>query len=225
MKNQNSAVERAMSAAVKMGLDVTKARPHTLMLVAKLDNSESKYNISLRDDIQSRLAPGVARGLLDRDAFVASDMAIGILPVPVIGGKEYFTAAAPVFHPDVNIFDEVAGATHALSEKQALEAIYLGDHTLKTNEGIRIDKNPNIHFRTVEQTQQSASTANMMTGLYMKDIGSDVRFGGGDENEIIIGVKCDDKTLIGGTADRSNYIIILLYGAIVKGGTTKTYLG
>lgn len=221
----NSAVQRAMGAASRLGLDPTKARPHILMLVAKLIASEGKYNISLRQEDQKRIAPGVVRGLLDRDSFIASAMALGILPVPVINGKEYFTAAAPVFFPDRNVFGEAAGAGHDLSEAQALESLYLGDHTLKTNEGIRIDKNPNIHFRTVQQTQGSATTANMFTGHEFKDIGADVRFGGGDENEIIISSQCDDKTLIGGPAARNNYILIMLQGAIIKGGTSKAYLG
>jgi len=143
--------------------------------------------------------------------------------VPIIGGKEYPTASQIVFHPDPNIFPEPAGAGHALSVEQALRSIHLGTHTLQTNEGIRIDKNPNFPFMTIQETQGSGTTQNMLTGLEVKDLGADVRFAGGDENEVIIHTKCDDKTLIGGTDDYNVYVLAFLIGAISKGATTKTY--
>jgi hypothetical protein len=153
-------------------------------------------------------------------------MAIGLIKVPVIGGKEYPTSGTVSFFPDKNLFAEPAGvAPNVLAEAQALESIYFGDHTLKTNEGIRLDKNPNFLFRHVHQTQASATTAGMLTGEEFKDIGADVRFAGGDENEVRISIKCDDKTLIGGPAASNNYLLVFLIGAVSKGATTKRYIG
>ncbi|MEM9529186.1 MAG: hypothetical protein AAGA31_21430, partial [Bacteroidota bacterium] len=143
-----------------------------------------------------------------------------ILPVPVIDGKEYFTAAAPEFWPDPRVFDEAAAAPGVLSETQALESIYWGDHSLKTNTGIRLDKNPNLLFRNVQTTQAGANTANEFHD-FIKPIGASVRFGGGDENEITVRINCPDKALIGGPEARNNYLMILLDGAIVKGATEK----
>lgn len=221
----NNITARAMQAAVRKNMDMNKVRPHTLILAAKLDASESTYAFDLRQNAQETILPGVVRGLLDRDGFIASAMGLALFTAPVLGGKEYPTSGQMLFFPDPNVFDADAAAPGVLSEAQALESIYLGDHTLKTNEGIRLDKNPNFLFRTVHQTQGSGSTTNMLTGAEYKDIGADVRFAGGDENEVSVSIKCDDKTLIGGPAARNNYLIVFLLGAIVKGGTTKAYLG
>jgi hypothetical protein len=217
---------RAMAAANERGMDMTKVRPHTLILAAQLTASESNYAFDLRQSAQENILPGVVRGLLDRDGFLASGMAIGLIKVPVIGGKEYPTSGTVSFFPDKNLFAEPAGvAPNVLAEAQALESIYFGDHTLKTNEGIRLDKNPNFLFRHVHQTQASATTAGMLTGEEFKDIGADVRFAGGDENEVRISIKCDDKTLIGGPAASNNYLLVFLIGAVSKGATTKRYIG
>lgn len=223
--NKNTTA-RAMAAAAARGMDMSKVRPHTLILAAQLLANESNYAFDLRQSAQENILPGVVRGLLDRDGFIASAMAIGLMTVPVIGGKEYPTAGTVTFFPDPNVFAApAAGAPNVLTEAQALESIYFGDHTLKTNEGIRLDKNPNFLFRHVQQTQGSAATTNMLTGAEFKDIGADVRFAGGDENEVRISTKCDDKTLIGGPADRNNYLLVFLLGAVAKGATTKRYIG
>lgn len=219
--NQNTNTVKAVSAAARRGM--INVRPHTLILAAQLSSSESEYRFDLRQSAQEKVLPGVVRGLLDRDGFLASAMALGFAKVPVIGGKEYPTASQIVFHPDSNMFPEPAGADHALSVEQALRSIYLGTHSLKTNEGIRIDKNPNFGFMTVQQTQESNVTANMLNGQEVKDLGADVRFAGGDENEVIINTKCDDKTLIGGTDAYNIYALVFLVGAISKGATTKVY--
>lgn len=214
-----------MAAANKSGLPVTKVRPHTLILGAKLDPTESSYDLDLRDEKQSSILPGVTRGLVDRDGFIASAMGLALYSVPVIGGTEYPTNGQLAFFPDANIFAAAAAAPGVLSETQQLESIYMGDHTLKTNEGIRLEKNPNYLFRTAHQTQTSGTTSNMLTGIEYKDLGADVRFGGGDDNLITISHKCLDKTLIGGPAERNNYILVFLLGVVFKGGTTKAYLG
>ncbi|MEM6397779.1 MAG: hypothetical protein AAF741_15630 [Bacteroidota bacterium] len=218
------AVRTARRVARKQGLNATNSRPHQLHLWAPLSTSENQYVFPIKAEDQARIAPGVGRGLLDRDAFMAHSMAVGIVPVPVVGGKEIFTAAAPVWFPDPNVFAEAAGAA-TLSEAQALESIYWGDFSLKTNVGVRIDKHPLLPFRTVQQTQGSATTSNMQNGEEFNEIGAIVKFTGGDENEIIININCQDKTHLAGTADRNNYILIALDGAIIKSSTSKAYLG
>jgi len=216
---RNKAWSIAANAAAKLGLDVTKARPHELLLVAQLTTSDNQYNLKLKHEEQVSIL-NIAEGLLDRDSFIAVGMAIGILPV-FVSTNEFPSAAGPVFWPDPNVFDTAASVT--LSEAQALESIYWGRHTLITNEGVRIQKRLNMSFRTVQQTQGSASTANMQTDCEIKEIGAPVRFGGGDQNEIQIDIKCDDKSEIDGPAGRNNYLAVMLYGAIIKGSTTKVY--
>lgn len=211
----------AFNAVKNMGLPTDKARPHELFLFAKLSTDEGQYTMKLNYEEQQRIL-NISEGLLDRDSFVAVGMSIGILPVPVIATVEYPSAAAPNFWPDPNVFDTAAGGA-TLSEAQALESIYWGRHTLITNEGVRIQKRPNQSFRTVQETQGSASTANMQNDQEIKEIGAPVRYGGGDQNEIIIDIKCDDKTHLAGAAARQNYLMVGLYGAILKGSTTKVY--
>jgi len=218
------ATRLARRAAKKMNVAAGEARPHQLHLWAELSTSENQYRIPLKDEDQRRIAPGVGRGLLDRDAFLASAIGLGLVPVPIINGEKFFTSAAPVWWPDPNVFNEAAGTAN-LSEAAALEAVYWGTHSLKTNTGVRIDKNPNLSLRTVQDTQASANTANMQTGLELEEIGAIIRFSGGDENEIIIDLNCKDKTHIAGTAARTNYLLVVLDGAIVKGATNKAYLG
>ena len=221
--SRNKAQRIAVQAALKMGLRKENVRPHELILAAKLTTADNDYTISLEDNKQKAILSW-AEGLKDRDAFIAIGMAMGVLPVKKVSGTEYPTASLPVYHPDPNVFAEAAGSA-TLSEAEAVTSLWVGRHTLKTNEGNRIDKQPNLHFLTIQETQASASTANMVTGMELKEIGAAVRFGGGDLNEIIIHLNCPDKTHIAGTAARQNYILIRLCGAVIKGGTNKTYLG
>ncbi len=220
------AVEFAQASAENMGISRDKVRPHELLLFSKLDSAQNRYEFSLKHE-EARDVLATARGLLDRDAFVAVGMAIGIVPVPILNSVERPTAAAPVYWPDPYIFDEAAAGSGSnyLSEAQALESIFWGTHTLTTNEGNRIDRNPNTYFRTIQETQAASGTSNLQTGMEIKDIGAAVRFGGGDENRIVIDIASSDKTKIGGkSGERQNYLMVRLVGAIIKGSTTKQYL-
>lgn len=220
-RHKRNALRVARRAAKGSRLKPTQARPHELLLFAALNANANQYEFDLEHDEAIKVLK-IAKGLRDRDAFIATGMAIGIVPVFVSSSVEYPTAAAPVYFPDPNIFDTAAG-TATLSEAQALESIYWGFHTLQTNEGVRIDRSPNLEFRTVQQTQGSSSTANMQTGIEVKEIGAAIRFGGGDENRIIIDINSSDKTHIGGPAARNNYLMVRLEGSIIKGQTTKVY--
>lgn len=217
------AISAALAAVRTLGLNPAKARPHSLILARPLSSDDNTYTFSLDHKENDSVLPGFARGIMDRDGFVASGMGVGILSVPVIDGVEHPTAASPIFFPDPNVFDGTDAAS-ALTEAQQLETIYNGEYSLKTNEGLRIQNNPLYLFRTAEQTQGSAETTNMQTGIQIKAIGASVRFGGGDENEITIKHTSKDKSLIEGTEDRRNYLVIYLVGAVVKGATTKAYL-
>lgn len=209
----------AVNAAKKLGLDPSKARPHELLLFAQLSTSNNQYILYLNHEDQKDVFEH-AEGLLDRDAFIAVGMSLGIVPVEVASSVEITYGAAPTFWPDKSLFTE---ATSGIAEYKALEGLYWGKHSLKTNEGLRIDRRPNLGFRTVQQTQFSATTANMQNDQEIKEIGAPVRFGGGDENQIIIDLKVADKTNLAGNATRNNYIFVGLYGAIIKGASTKVY--
>lgn len=222
MYGRHTAQAAATQAARNKNLPTSKARPEELTLLAKLDVNNNAYVISLKHEIQQKIAK-VTKGLLDRDGFIATMMKVGILPVPVINSVEHFTAAAPVFWPDPIVLDTAAG-TADLSEAQANESIYWGHYSIETNEDKRMEKHTLQSFRTIQQTQASANTANMQTGLEWKPLEAAIRFAGGDENEIHIQINCLDKTHLAGPAARNNYLLIGLKGSIIKGITTKAFL-
>jgi len=219
--NRNAIMRLAQAAATKMGLAKSKARPHELILALPLSSDVDTYVFSLHKETAERHLSEITKGLEDRNAFIAIGAAVGILPVPVIANKEYPTAAPIQYFPDVNVFDQAATTT--LTEKQALESIYYGKMNLKTNEGVRLDKMPMLHFRTVNQTQKTATTDNQFNGNEVKALGAAVRFGGGDDNEVSISIKCSDKTDIVGNATHKNYLIVRLVGTIIRGSTTRAY--
>lgn len=214
----------AMRQAKGLGLKGTKARPHMLILAAKLRPDTDNYSLSLEHSIQKNIL-GFAEGLRDRNGFLAVAHALGIAKVPVRGGVEYPEAAQIVFHPDANLFPTAATAT--LSEAEQLRSIHLGRHSIVTNEDIRIDRNPNYALLTRQTTQGSASTENEQDGAQFKMIGATVRFAGGDQNSIDFHLPCQDKSLIAGSITagdgHANYLVYFLPGAILKGGTTKLY--
>jgi hypothetical protein len=220
--NRNAVMKLAQQAAASLGLTKEKARPHELILALPLSASDDTYTFNLDAAIAEKVLPEITKGLEDRNSFIVIGAAIGFLPVPVIGGVEYPTAAAIEYHADANVFSEAAG-TAILSEKQALESVHYGRISLKTNEGVRLDKMPMLYFRHVPQTQKGTATANQFTGAEVKPLGAAVRFGGGDDNEVTISIKCKDKTKIVGNASRKNYLVVRLVGSIIMGSTTKTF--
>jgi hypothetical protein len=220
--NRNAVMKLAQQAASSLGLAKEKARPHELILALPLSASDDTYTFNLDAALAEKILPEITKGLEDRNSFIAIGGSVGILPVPIVGNVEYPTAAAIEYHPDVNIFSEIAG-TAILSEKQALESVYYGRISFKTNEGVRLDKMPMLHFRHVPQTQKGTATANQFTGAEVKPLGAAVRFGGGDDNEVTISIKCKDKTKIVGNASHKNYLVVRLVGSIIMGSTTKTF--
>ncbi len=219
---KSKAVRIGQRAARKMKVDSKNARPGELLLFARLETNKSEYKLSLAHEDASRVLD-IAKGLRDRNGFAAIGMALGVLPAPVINSNEHADAAEIIYHADTNVF--IAAATVDLTEAQAIACIYNGGrHTLKTNQEVRIDDEPNVGFRTVHQTQASATTANQFNGSEVKPFGAIVRFGGGDINEVIITLNCDDKSAISGvTGTRNNYLAVRLIGSIIHGATTKMY--
>ncbi len=171
---KNKAVRLGQKAARRMNVDPKNARPGELLLFAKLDPAESEYRLSLSHDDASKILP-FAKGLKDRNGFAAAGMAIGILPAPIINATEYADAASILHHADAFVFD--GAATADLTEAQALASLYTsGTHTLKTNQGIRIDNEPNVGFRRVQQTQGAATSENEFDGSEVKPFGALIRF-------------------------------------------------
>lgn len=220
------ATQMAMQAAPSMGLDPNKARPHIMIIAEKLGPTNQSYVLNLERKAQKDILKW-SRGLEERDSFIGIAHALGLAKVPIIGGVEYQEAAQLTFAPDAALFSTAAGSA-ILSEAQALQAIFYGTHTVKTNQGVRIDRNSNFLFQTSQTTQHSGSTVNERNGSELKEIGAAIRFAGGDDNSVSIDFECADKTHIGGAvasgAGHANYLVYFMVGAIIKGGTTAAFL-
>jgi len=222
MYGQNNAQQAATRAARNKNLSSTKARPEILTLLAPLDVNDNGYTLSLKHESQQKIAK-LTKGLLDRDGFIATHMKVGVLPVKVVAGTLYFTAQHPLLWADPLVFDIAAG-TAVLSEAEAIESIPHGHFSINTNEEKRLEKYSLQDFRIVQQTQHSANTQNMQTGLEWVPLDAAYRFAGGDENELHFQFDCLDKTHWAGNADRKNFLWVGLKGSIIKGITTKAFL-
>ena len=219
-------------ATEKLGISKFNSQMDELFLLARLTISDSEYKISVDHDVQQQLWAGT-KGLAWRNEFHAVAMAVGILPAKVASSVTYFGAQAPLYFPDPNVFNQTA--TSVLTEAQALEGIYMGNHSFQTNEAVRVDQVKTLSYRTVLQTQQASittgfsgtttayTTQNMQYGEEFKYLGNVMKFVGGDDNYISFNIQCGDKTNIignsGGT--RVNYLCIRLLGMVVKGGGTS----
>lgn len=216
------ALEMARNAAKAVGMDPSEARIAQLILVSQLLTSKDTYTFSLKDADQRMIASTLAIGLHDKDGFLASRYKLGILSVPVVNGQPAFNAAAPVYWPDPSVFT-IAVGTANLSEKQALESVYSGKLKLTTNNEVRLEDYPTSDCRYVSQTQGSAGTENMHTGCEYQEFGGLIGFMGFEKNHIELIIECLDKTHIGGDANRQNYLVLTLDGAIVKSATTALF--
>lgn len=226
---KHMALKEAQALASKLNLGVTAAQPDELFLLKRLTTSDSEYVVQLDAKIQNSIWSGT-KGLDFRNGFKAAAMSIGVLSVKVASSVEYFGAQLPIYWEDPNVFTDTAGSV--LTESEAVAGIYMGDVTVKTNEGIRMDKHKLIQFRHVPQTQHglvystdgtndsSVTYHNQQDGGEVRSLGGIMTFMGGDDSEIRIRVECQDKTELAGNAARFNYLAIRLIGATVKGATT-----
>ena len=201
------------------GLPNIKSQPDELILIKEFTTSDSEYSLSVDDKAYVDFPIGVAKGLAYRNGFKAVGIAVGVLPVLLDGTTKQWGSLKPEFFPDAFIFDG-AGIAPALSEKQALNGLWMGHMTVQSNEGVRIDKHPLISFMHVPHTQSAAALQSMHTGAEVKSLGGVLEFSGGDDNFINIKINCIDKTLLVGTATRKNYLYVRLVGAASKGDTT-----
>lgn len=218
------ALRFARKQAKKLNLKTTDARPDELILMKELDPTTNQFLIDVADSSQKQIASGVTKGLVDRDAFLAHSMSFGILSAPIVGGKPIIEAGNVAYFGDKSIFDEAAGAS-GLSEAQQIDAFYMGNMTITTNTKNRLEEHPLIGFRRVFQTQGSANTTNMQDGSEMVDLGSLLRFGGGDRNFITINTSSPIRDLVAGNANHKNYLFLRFDGTIIKGATNKAFLG
>jgi hypothetical protein len=226
-----SALNVAQKMSIRKGQVVGKAQPDELILIKPLDTATSEYEFQFNDEIVRNDSP-IAKGLQFRNNFVISGVAVGVLKVPLNGSTVLWGSSHAIYHADPNTFNIAAGGS-SLSEAQAIEGVYNGTMTLKTNEGIKVDKMPLRGFRTVHQTQVGGttdgttgfSTANQQLGDEVKSLGAIVKIAGGNENSITVRVQTVDKTHLAGDANSKNYLYIVLRGAVIKGGTIAELQG
>lgn len=220
---RKATLESARQAATNIGLAASAARIASLILLAKLVPNKDNYSFSVSWADQERIAPNFALGLRDKDAFLMSRFSLGILSVPIVDGVEVFSAAAPIYWPDPNVFNAAGAGAANLSEAQALESLYNGFIQLTTNTDVRLEDFHLGDLRTVKTTQDSDVTSNEQDGCQYLEIGNLMGFHGFEKNKWDLRIDSPDKTLLGGPDARNNYIVLKADGAIVKGATTALF--
>lgn len=221
----NTLLERTLALArgeaKRQGMSPSAARSHSLVLLSKLKAGKDSYDFSVAAADQQAIARDFAIGLLDKDGFFMSRLALLLLSVPIIGGKEHFSAAAAVSFPDRVIFNGAAADANSLSEVQQLEPLYTGKLGLTTNNDIRLEDFFTRSFRTVHTTQGSATTANEQHGCEFVEFGTVFSMNGFEKNIFNLKIESNDKSQLGGTAARATYAMLVAEGAIVKNLTSS----
>lgn len=215
------------SKAQDQGLEKGNVRPHELHLYSALSATEANIRFNVDKKTNSGVNP-LSLGLDERDAFVATRLALGIHPTSFVSSVEYYANTPIFFHPDPNYFT-------GTNEAASLEVIYNALMNINSNQEIRLQDLKTRNFRVVQQTQRIAnyyttdgtldsvfSTAPMQNGIEYKPLKNAIAFAGGDTSEINVTWKQGLYSGIAGVADtRTNFAVVLLQGFIIKNGVQK----
>ncbi|SER16308.1 hypothetical protein [Neolewinella agarilytica] len=212
--NRGIATKMAQEMAVSMGMSKDVARPHQLHLIVELDPNKNEYLVSINERDQ-KYFPSI--GLSDRDGFLAVGMSVGVLGAPMVNGVPVLSAALPVSHADAAIFDGPAANAGELTEAQQVNLVFMSKFTLTSGTNKRIEDHATLPFCRVPETQSSGTTKNVRNGCEIVPLGASIGFAGADKSNLTFRVDGQDRSLIAGTADRKNFLYVILDGAILEG--------
>jgi hypothetical protein len=212
--NRGIATIMAQERAVSMGMSSDVARPDQLHLIVPLDPNRNEYLVSINERDNNIYFP--AKGLSDRDGFLVTGMAVGILAAPVINGVPILAAALPISHADPTVFDGAAVAG-GLSEAQQVNLLFMSKFTITSGTNKRIEDHPTLPFCYIGETQASGTTKNVRNGCEVKPLGASIGFAGADKSNLTFRVDGQERGLIAGTATRKNFLYVILDGAIMEG--------
>ncbi len=232
-----AAIEAAQKFALAAGQKKAKAMPGELIYIVPLDASLSDYEINLGAGETGATTIPIEKRLAFKDNFAVSGMAVGVLPQTVHATDGPLWGSDHVqYWEDPNVFSVAIGSAK-LTESQCIAGVWNGYFSLQTNEDSKIVRMPLRGFRRILQTQRSTqvtgfsgttstfNTHNMQDGGELQSLGGVVKIAGGNENKINIHIECKDKTNLVGTSTRKNYLVVVLRGAYIKGGTLAELQG
>lgn len=215
---QNALVQRNMlkqhrSWAAKYGIAPEDIRPQTLLLFGKLDPSKETYYFDAA--AQSTSVCPIENRLKESSLFFANLFGMGILKAPTITVATVVTetpAGAPILHyPDKTVFP-TAGSASTLSEAQALEMVFHGRLTFKTDQKVRLDEMACEVFRSAPDLQSGAA-AHPSQPLTLIDLSTSFFMWGNRKNIFTLQLPSTggDRTNIKG-ASSQNYAVIAIGG-------------
>jgi hypothetical protein len=213
--NRGTATLMAQAKVIAMGMSADMARPDQLHLIVPLDPNKNEYNVSINERDNNVYFP--AKGLSDRDGFLVTGMAVGVLGAPIVDGAPILSAALPVSHADPIIFDGPAAAAGQLTEAQQVNFLFMSKFTITSGTNKRIEDHPTLPFCYIPETQASGTTKNIRNGCEIKPLGAAIGFAGADKSNLTFRVDGQDRSLIAGTATRKNFLYVILDGAIMEG--------
>jgi hypothetical protein len=161
------------------------------------------------------------RFLSTNDVFVCTHMSVGLYKeLTLTGTAQRAGNAAILYYPDKTVFNTAATAAN-VSEADALEAIYNGTISLKSNSYEVIDSQDVLRYRSAPITQVAAATqasSGSFHGEQRVPFHAPILFGGNKRNEITLKqAQGADTVQIGGAADvGKNVYVLLMYGYVVR---------
>lgn len=161
------------------------------------------------------------RYLSTNDVFVCTHMSVAIYKELTLTGTAQRAGNAPLYYyPDKTVFSTDATLVN-VSEADALEAIYNGTISLKSNSYEVIDSQDVLRYRSAPITQVTATTqasSGSFHGEQRVPFHAPILFGGNKRNEITLKqAEGADTVQIGGDADAGkNVYVILMYGFVVR---------
>lgn len=151
------------------------------------------------------------------DLVVLYSMMVGVQKIDTAfngnsGNKPTFT------YPDLAVFNNPAAAP-AVSEADALQAIWNGTIGMKANTYELINKLRLNRFYIVPETQQSATTQAQLNSDCYVDIAQPSILSGRDTNTLeFVQAAGADTTLIGGAGTTQNILVIAFKALVIRNG-------
>lgn len=230
MTGGNSLLQRKFVEGIRQqikqwGVLPQNLRFHQLRILLPLSATQKTYTFKFADkDVTPGVSPvGIESRLKTSSVFFGNLFALGIFKVPVVSSVQNLGNGIFVTYPDKGLFT-VTG------EANALETIYNGYLTLKTDQDIRLDRLPSQVFRQVPRTQSAAET-HPSFGDYMVDFSSSFLFFGDRTNSAVLEMEAVSAVtgIAGGTnADNEvnvNYLDFRVGGfEVVNGADNKRIL-
>lgn len=193
-------------------------QPSQLRLEKVLSDNDGQFRRTLGKDSNAGNLRPTEMLLGQNDSFVCTHMSIGLQTVPILTASAQRGGNSPIYYyPDKNVFTEVATLAN-VSEADALESIYQGFLSMKSDSSEVIDIQDTLRYRVVPRTQFTATTVPSYEGKERVEFDSPVIFQGKKSNEIVINfAPSADRAQLGGKTDeRTNVLVVLFYGFKIR---------